>query len=728
MSSTWATRLAAAGDGHNLRLYVTIQGIANVFQEDATDLPSTVEAISRPRTKLITSIEQSETRLNLATRRIEGGSLTIRLQDDDAGTLAALFAPRSRRKTYIAANHTTGATTITVASNTWATGAQIFYVGGETIVAGAKSGTTLFTGCTRGAFNSEAQTHNGDSTQGEFVFNVPPSWAGRRVYLTGYFVNDDGTTTSALTQALGTFMLSAAPKHLGDDQWELACVDLVEEFGNKKIGGGLFDVQLPQGTKVNLSANNNSKVQVGAGANFNQFAVGNEPTFVRFTIDGDTYFASLIGQVSTDSIEFERIAAIGYDISNLRHIAIMTSDPGTIAQKIIASRVGDTTNGSNDVLPGLDQSNFGGDEWRMGAGISFSDLDGTSFANAAKSASLPWSYVIDDEIALSDFLFEFCLITSSAWGVSRAGKLTIYPMVYDGSTSTVTVTTSMIADDQPLTMQYAEDEIYPRVRMECNYDLGTQQYKETIAIYDVQLQRRYPHREARLDLRSRGLVVDTGYNGAGRPAITLEAAHSALRQVQAGTGRGRAYLSGVFHLPILAAEIGSIVTLSAVPIVDLEGNTSITSRLARIVSMRPRYDDAVVDVTLDLIDQLYRIAPAAIISTLVGSDLILQTTGPETASAAPARMFPAGCAIEAWDVSAGVVVAHTITAIVNDNRVTLDSALGFTLDPGVDFIRLASMTLGTTTTSDDGYSSFDFLYQMPADETSVAPDTPTRWE
>src|SRR5574337_602391 len=115
MSSTWATRLAN-DDGHDLRLYFTIQGIANVFQEDSTDVPTTLEASTRPRTKLVQSIEQSETRLNLATRRIEGGSLTIRLTDDDSGTLAALFAPRSYRKGYCTANHSKAVTTLTVKS------------------------------------------------------------------------------------------------------------------------------------------------------------------------------------------------------------------------------------------------------------------------------------------------------------------------------------------------------------------------------------------------------------------------------------------------------------------------------------------------------------------------------------------------------------------------------------------------------------------------------------
>jgi hypothetical protein len=378
MTTTFASRLA--GDAHNLRLYITIQGVPDVFQEDKVDVPTTIEASSRPRRKLVDSIEQSETRLNLATRRIEGGSLTIRLQDDDAGTLVALFAPRSYRKSYCTASHTKLTGTLTVKGTGWAPAAGTVYVGSETITYTGKTATTL-TGCTRGGFNSEAQAHYGASDVGEDVFTTPPSWAGRRVYLTGYFVNDDGSTTAALSQSLGVFRISEAPQALGDDIWEIQCTDLVEEFGNKKLGGGLRTVAV-DGTSQRPAVDFTTgllDIVVNDAADYSLFNIGGTQTHVLATfgdgspliwpldaVDGaGTISVKWDGQLVLGEIGSDGLSGSGADllshqqIESVRHIAVLLMDPATTALTLITSRLGEGSNGAYDTLPGLDQSSFG---------------------------------------------------------------------------------------------------------------------------------------------------------------------------------------------------------------------------------------------------------------------------------------------------------------------------------------------------------------------------------
>jgi len=59
MSTTFAGRLTG-DDGRDLQLYVTIDGIGDVFQEGAIDVPSTFEASTRIRRRVIQTIEQGQ--------------------------------------------------------------------------------------------------------------------------------------------------------------------------------------------------------------------------------------------------------------------------------------------------------------------------------------------------------------------------------------------------------------------------------------------------------------------------------------------------------------------------------------------------------------------------------------------------------------------------------------------------------------------------------------------
>jgi hypothetical protein len=57
------------------------------------------------------------------------------------------------------------------------------------------------------------------------------------------------------------------------------------------------------------------------------------------------------------------------------------------------------------------------------------------------------------------------------------------------------------------------------------------------------------------------------------------------------------------------------------------------------LGIRPDYDAGILHLELQVLERSFAIAPAAVIASVAGSTLTLRTTGPEVASAAPARMF-----------------------------------------------------------------------------------------
>jgi hypothetical protein len=175
------------------------------------------------------------------------------------------------------------------------------------------------------------------------------------------------------------------------------------------------------------------------------------------------------------------------------------------------------------------------------------------------------------------------------------------------------------------------------------------------------------------------------------------------------------------------------VTLTA-PAPNVEGATTISGRLCRVVSMRPRYDDAEVDVTFEVIEKVYRIAPAATIASASGAIMTLNSYSsvyPESAEAGgatPGEMFRAtDWIVRVWDVSAGTYEAFNISSISGAN-VTLSGVPTFTIQDNVDFLTIEQYDQGTGASA-NGYNYNDFIFTVEDDE-SVYEDAGlevTRW-
>lgn len=751
MSTTHSARLTA-DHGHRPRLYFTIQGVPNVFQEDETDVPSTLETSTRPRTKLIDKIEISPSKLNIARRRMEGGTLTITLIDDDDRTLATLFQSRSRRKAYLTQDHTTSVGTITQSRTTGLT--SPVYVDAETITFTGTTSTTL-TGAGRGAFGSTAQAHLGSSTTGSEVFQFPPNWKGRRITLKSYFLNDDGTTTSALSRTEGVYSIEKAPKLNKDGTWTITCSTLADEFFGKKIGVGIRDIEINARLREAAAGLARADVNVGAGAAMNAFVVGGVDTYVLFRLTDDTFSCKRLHSQETSTTirvdlaeralpqgEFSELIAEmgpGVPVTRARHIAILEGAPGVLALQILTSRLGDATNGSRDVLPGFDAPDEGEPSWRFGAGIASSDISTSSFT----SGDLPddhMTFVIDEEMTVEDFLFDFCLATNTFAYVTRAGLLAVKQMANTSNTSSMTIDDDMIAGDEEPEIFADEESIYPSIQMLCNYDPLSREYCGEAVMNDGRLRARYPQNDQVLQLSSKSIVISEKPLGKvktsegqvqeiSRRSISVDELQNKMRRIQMATGRPDGYVKMRCHLPVLDLDLGDLVELT-VEVPDLEGETSMTAKLCRVVELGPRWDDAEVDVTLQLLERRFVVAVGCRIASVDGSGTILTlTTGSgnieSNSTSQPGFDFAVDWPVRIYDVDAGTVKQRIIT-VVSGTTIRVDSAIGFAIEANVDFVIVDDQSAADATENLFGFDGNDLLYQMRDDEYASGL-TITRW-
>lgn len=275
--TTFTDRLAGEGR-RNLRQFVTIEGVDEVFCDE--DVPDALLTSTRTRVPCIQALTQDRRELDMVERRAKGGGIRLRLQDDADHTLRALFSMRKRRTTYISANVSSSATTITVKSTSAFAAAGDFWCGAECISYTGKTSTT-FTGCTRGAYGTTARAMRGGSTNGQAVYDAPPSWIGRKITLKGYFVDaassdavvtgtdttvtetfetnwtiplEEGITDAAAVVAvtttadtLGTFEVDSPPQYLGDDSWEISGLDRIDNYLKRAIHSGVENKNVSAG-------------------------------------------------------------------------------------------------------------------------------------------------------------------------------------------------------------------------------------------------------------------------------------------------------------------------------------------------------------------------------------------------------------------------------------------------------------------------------------------------
>ena len=167
-------------------------------------------------------------------------------------------------------------------------------------------------------------------------------------------------------------------------------------------------------------------------------------------------------------------------------------------------------------------------------------------------------------------------------------------------------------------------------------------------------------------------------------------------------------------------RIGDVVTLGsdlpdAYDLPHFRGGSVLGAR-CRVVARRPRYDQARVDVRLEVLDRLLHVCPAAVVASVGsagsgpngGTVFTLATTGPEVSGTSPAHDFWVGASVLHVDRSTPTNSGNlAVLAIPSATTIELEDGGLFTLEAGVDYIVLdpENSADGTTTS---GYTRAEF--------------------
>ena len=730
----------------NLVLALRVEGVPVAFVERA--IPAGIATGLSGYTQFVgvTRIEEGEATLDVDERRELAATLEVDLLDDDAKTLAGLFAVNRRALTFLTADAAIGATALTVDLSTGLANGQTIYTDGETITIGTVASATSLTGCTRGAFGSTAAALFGVPAGFEApIYTSPPSWRGRRAYLYGYTLDAQGGGSE---QLLGVWLVDAPPRHSGDLSWSLSLASVAQEYYERSVGVGLSMVN-KIGTSYRyvfalVGGRETYKYQVD---NASAFRLGSSfPTYALlrwqntacivevYAVDTSLDTVTVYGEPQFGTL---RIQALLEGVETLQPIQFVAASAAPLLY-VLLSREGQGAT-TYDRLPGrLPTATDPG--WRFGAGFVLSEIDTASWGSW--EASRPVCFVIDKEQRASDLLREWCLLHGAATRITSDGKLAVFSMATPRVTSSTTLGVHSLVPDSRVEVVADEASIFPIAHVRCDYSPLEADYRTEGDLVDTVTAKRYPRTQERreLEFRSIGLSDALPYDVSVLPysppaTVTIGEMHSIAADVQRGEGGlSRRYVSLSLTLAHLALRIGDVVTLSAAlpdafsALPDLRGGT-LGGVQARVVARRPRYDAGRVDVRLLILDPLLLVSPGAAISSIVGTTLTLATTGPEVSGTSPANDFYAGVSVRIYDVSAGVVHTTTVSSITSGTQLVVAAAPPFAIQSGVDYIvgDVSASTVSGTSVSGYAVSEWGALTNAAGKMTTTVGNTEPRW-
>lgn len=745
---TLYTDLAGPDLHADLVLALRVEGVPVAFVERA--IPAAVATSLSGYTQFvgITRIEEGEASLDMDERRELAATLEIELLDDDAKTLAALFAINTRPLTFATADATAASTALTVDLTTGLANGQTIYTDGETITIGTVASSTSLTGCTRGAFGSTAAALFGATTGFESpIYTVPPSWRGRRACLYGYTLDAAG---GGKEQLLGTWLVDAPPRHVGDLSWSLSLASVAQEYYERSVGVGLttatvtpttyryvFTVVAGRGT-YKYPVDNASGFRVASS--FPTYALlrwqniacivevyAVDTTLSTVTVYADPLFGTLdVQSIFTGCESLQPVQMVGGLAPSMLYVLLSREGQGATTYDRLPGRLTTATD------PG----------WRFGAGFATTEVDFATWA--AWEVTRPNCFIIDKEQRASELLREWCFLNGAATRVDADGKLSVFSLATPRVASTTTLGVDSIAPDSRIEVVADEAAIYPIVNVKCDYSPIEGDFRLTGDLIDTATAKRYPRTQERkeLEFRSIGLLGGLPYSVEVVPfsspaTMTVGELQGITADIQRGdNGMARRYVSLSLTLAHLALRIGDTVTLSSsLPdafsgLPDLRGGT-LAGAQARVVARRPRYDEGRVDVRLLILDPLLLVSPGAAISSLAGTTLTLATTGPEVSGASPANDFYAGVNVRIYDVSAGVVHNTTVSSITSGTQLVVAAAPAFAggIQAGVDYI-VADVSASTVSgTSVSGYfvTEWGALANAAGKVTTTVGTTDPRW-
>ena len=713
-----------ANEHVDVTMALVIEGIPTVFTERTiAGTPTTWNGATQA--VCVTRVEEGESTLDFNERRETAATLDVDVLDD--GSLTLLFASASRSVSYVSADATVSATTINLGSTSNLVAGQAIYIGSETIIVGTVASATQLTGCTRGAYGSKAAALFGIASDGDSVYVRPPSWRGRRAKLYGW---------GASETLLGTYIVDDAPIQQGDSTWALRMASIAQEYFERVVGLGLRKVGA---LRVDvITSTDISIIPEPSGAS--AFRLGTDvPTFVRIDYGegrnnqaaGSSIYLiksvdTTLNNVKVDLRSLHGTPHVLTGVGPLRRTPCFVSPMAIVGGKnamlhVMLSKEGQAAGGvTYDCLPGRAPTKSEDLGWRLGANFDSSEVDIAAFESFPETES---TWVINKERKLTELLREWTLINGAIIVTTADGKIKPISIAPPRITNSTTIGASSIIPDGAVSVQADEGSIYPRIEIKAGYDPVNDDYVDTFNLIDADMAKRYPRATdvISVEIGSIGIAGEYPRNVSRSPwqnpvSMTPDEMIPFVQSLIRPAQSGRRIVSLSLSHEHLGLRVGDGVTFGtdlpngfAVP--DLRGNT-IAGTSGRIISRRPRYDQARVDVRIELLERRLHICPSATLSGApVGNTIGLFAVTPENPLSAPSDHFWVGANVQIVDASqgggAGAPWQAIVTAIPSGTQLTLDAvptvvANGWTL---ASSDRLTLYPIGNTGTSASGYNA-----------------------
>ena len=743
----------AASEHVDLHVALVVEGIPFVFVDRTL---ATTPAGYGGRTPIVclTRVEEGEAAIDFTERRETASTLDVEMLDE-SDALADLFAAGTRASGWIQGVFTAADADLEVNSTTPYSAGQHVYVGAETITIGTITAPNDLVGCTRGVFGSTASPLSGTTTDGDDIYTVPPYWRGRRAWLYGYAPDGVGNYTETL---LGTYIVDEAPRHAGDLRWSLRLAGIVQEYWERSVGVGLRDAQtVGYGTWTN-GVPPTYEITVDDAQAF-RMPSASWPAYARVEDELGTSIVRLldvdtISETITLSDEGEFGARDLRDLADyrppawtIRPLAVVRAPGSASILVVLLSDDGQDLSGGN-YLPGRDPSSTHDPGWRLGAGFTTSEVDVAAFDDITAVPSM--AIVIDGERKVTDILREWALLTGTVIVSTVDGKIKPITLAAQRSTGQRTIGADDVIPDGPIAVEHDEGSVYALATVRCGYSPVTGEFTDEINLIDTSLAKRYRRTPQRREMEFRSVdVFDSARPRFAReqsggwlhPAsYTPAEAVTMFSDIMRGDGAlARRFLSLSLSHEHLDLRLGDLVTIGtdlpdAYDLPDFRGG-SIVGVTCRVVARRPRYDQARVDVRLEILDRLLHVCPSAVITADDGAGtLTLATSTPEVPeSGNPANGFWIGAVVKMYDRSSlsgvAVVESATVTAIPATNQITVSPKPTFTVQANVDYIVL-DPEASADGTNGDGYSLIELAKLADDDGTAggnASTDNEPRW-
>jgi hypothetical protein len=738
----------AASEHVDLHLALRVEGIPYAFV--TRTIPGSPSALSGyTQVVCMTGVTEGEAVLDLVERREMAATLDVEMLDTDADLFRTLFASASRPVTWIQTAFTSGDTDLEVTDAAAVSSGDVVYIGDETIVVGTVSGANDWLGCTRGAFGSTARALFGDTSTGDNAYTTPPHWRGRRARLYGYAPDGAGTYTETL---LGVYLVDESPRHTGGKAWSLRLAGIVQEYWERVCGLGIEAATFTgTGTWDFTGASPVIEHPVTDASKFRLSQTVDSYVIAQTEFGSGIHKLTAIDLAGSITLAYEpsfqttRAMQATSSVGDVRQIAVVQLPGAASILSVLLSDEGQALSGG-DYLPGRPPSESSDLGWRFGAAFASSEVDSTAFD--AITAVPPMTMIIDGERKVTDILREWCFLTGTAVVTTVDGKIKPVPIGATRSTNATNIGAADIIPEGPIEVIHDEGTVFPILKAQAGYSPITGEFHDEVNLVDADLAKRYRRAPQVFDIELRSIDVwEPPNSGPARQSSgwrhptrqRASAIITMLADLMRSAGGARRLVRLSLSHEHLSLRLGDVVTLGTdLPeafdeLPDMRGST-LRGATCRVVARRPRYDQARVDVQLEVMDRLLHVCPAAVITSAAGAVLTIDTTTPEVpASGFPSNGFYVGAAVKVFDRSSlsgvAVVDSLTVTAIPATNQITLSGAPSFAVQSGVDYVVLDPEN-SADGTNGDGYQLIEMAKLADVDGTAgvnASTDNEPRW-